>query len=452
MSRWAGREPRWIAGLAFIVGSALRLPGLPYATPDAHAFLIPWYDFAREHGLGALGHAFTNYTPVFSYLLLVATAFDGVAPPLTLVKAISFAFEFGCAVLASRLVGLVDPRPIKAALAFAAVWTAPSVLHNGSVWGQADSIWTFFVLLALLCCARGGMITGVLAFGVAAAIKAQALFLAPFVLGIGLRWRATAPWLAAIPLVYIALAAPTLLAGRPFGSVLTVYLDQATTFRSLSMNAANLYAFVPNALYGPATAAGLAFAAAAGLAFALWLSRAPRLSGEGVLLAGAVSLLLMPFLLPKMHERHFYAFEVVAITLACARPALVPVAVMAQIGSALSYIPFYDAERTLGVPIAALTNGVTLLFLSRRLRADVDGGAPVETASYVSHVKLVWFAFAALLVVTRGLSPWIDSSTLWPANQVDLRGLGIFLIVIGGSLAWRAHRPLAANEPPRRAA
>src|SRR5262249_40427433 len=62
-------------GCAF-VGLALRYLVREHATGDAVRYLIPWYAFARDHGVGGLGEAFTNYTPFYSYLLLIAAQFD----------------------------------------------------------------------------------------------------------------------------------------------------------------------------------------------------------------------------------------------------------------------------------------------------------------------------------------------------------------------------------------
>src|SRR5690242_5058429 len=55
-----------------LIGLALRYLARERATIDAVQYLIPWYVFARDHGVGALSEAFTNYTPLYSYLLLIA--------------------------------------------------------------------------------------------------------------------------------------------------------------------------------------------------------------------------------------------------------------------------------------------------------------------------------------------------------------------------------------------
>ncbi|EHR04599.1 hypothetical protein [Bradyrhizobium sp. WSM471] len=129
-------------------GLALRYLAREHATDDAIQFLIPWYAFARSHGIGALAEPFTNYTPFYSYLLLIAARFDWLGQPLSLVKAISAVFELGCAIAVAQIVWRATRVPLRASVAFCAVWLAPTVLFNGAMWAQADSIWAFFTLVA----------------------------------------------------------------------------------------------------------------------------------------------------------------------------------------------------------------------------------------------------------------------------------------------------------------
>lgn len=445
----------WLAAAAaMLVGAALRYPGLGYVTSDATDYLLPWYAYGRLHGVEALGHAFTNYTPAFSYLLLGAAAFDGLAEPLTLVKWISFLFEFGCAVAAAGIAWTVGRRPLATAGAASAVWLAPSVLHNGAWWGQSEAIWTFFLLLAILAFLRDRPGLGAVAFGAAVSVKLQAVFLGPLVLGLVLRRRLHPAWLAAIPVVYLALAVPTLLAGRPLAEVLTIYLGQAGHFRALSMNAANLYVFVPNTFYGPVTVAGLAVTAAAGLGFAWWIARAPRLSRETILLAASVTLLAMPFLLPKMHDRYVYGFEVAILILACLRPVYWPVALLAQVDSALAYFPF-DGLSSLGLPVAALTNLLILVTLVACLRRatraeDADVAAPLRR--FRTAASALWLAYAAQVGLLFSAARWIDPETLWPANFSDGRGALVFAGLFGLALLAAAREARGRVGPPETAA
>jgi len=368
------------------VGLALRYLAREHATTDAVQYLIPWYVFARDHGVGGLGEAFTNYTPFYSYLLLIAAQFDWLGQPLSLVKVISAVFEFGCAIVVAQIVWRATRAPLRASLAFCGVWLAPTVIFNGAVWGQADSIWTFFTLLSVSLFMQGR--NGVLPFAVAFAVKAQGVFLGPFVLGMILRRKVHWAWLAAVPGVYVVLAIPVLVAGRPIDSVFRVYMDQADTFHRLTMNAANIWVFAPGVPYTIGVVVGLVLGAACGLALSVFIMRSKREGPDFILLVACASLMLMPYLLPKMHDRYFYAFELASIALACLNPRYLPVAVIAQVDGVLSYLGF-EREIIMGVLPAALCN----TFLGFYLVLDLWRGE-----RGFRFPKVAWLGFAASTV------------------------------------------------------
>jgi Gpi18-like mannosyltransferase len=389
---------RTIVAASLVAGLACRYATLDQVTGDTGKFLLPWYEFARVHGVASLGQAFTNYTPFYSYLLLAATKFDGLFEPWHLIKAISLVFEFGCAVIAARIVAVGEGSRYAPAIAFAACWLAPTVLFNGAVWGQADSIWTFFVLLSVYFVCRDKPIIGIIAFAVGFAVKAQAVFLAPLIFALVLRRTVHWLWLAAIPAVYLVVAAPAWLLGQSLLDILTVYLKQAGTFERLSMNAANMWLFVPNRFYELGVGFGLAISAAAGLAFSVFAARVKeRLRVEQVVAAAAISLLLMPFVLPKMHDRYFYAFEVMAIVLAFLKPRLSVIAIAAQIDGVLAYLAYYGVV-TSALYLAAVGNGWILFELIRYAwrkasKPDVPDSLAFSPIKFVVGANAFWITY-----------------------------------------------------------
>ncbi len=431
-----------ILGAALLVGLGLRLAVWSYATLDVGRYLRPWYDFARDHGWGSLSAGFTNYTPFYSYLLIAVAAFDGHAPMLLLIKAISFAFELGTALLAYRFVLRATQSHNRASVALIACWLAPAVLYNGALWGQADSIWTFFIVLSAYLFSTGR--NGVLPFGLAFSVKAQGVFLGPFALGMILRQRRSPLWFATLPLIYLALALPTLLAGRPLVEVLRIYADQANTFHALSMNAASLWALAPGVPYSAGVPIGLALAGAAGLGLTVMIDRAKRRDIEFNTLAACLSLLAMPLLLPKMHERYFYAFEVLSIILACQNRKYLLVALAAQTSAVLSYVAF-DRDIQLGVPVAAVQNLILGAFL---VQSFVRPGAITqpkrgEVAGYVGLSTVV----AGLLPFCRGPQPnLLAEGGLLLISVLLVAHLGLVLLRVSRAPADAAAPPSDANS------
>jgi Gpi18-like mannosyltransferase len=385
MKRWV---PAAFVAVALFMGLAIRWALAAHVSGDARVYLLPWYQFVRAHGIGALRWPFTNYTPYYTYVLLGLTHLEALAPPLTLIKAVSAIFEVGCAVLAGRIARLAGGGRWGGALAFAGVWLAPTVLLNGAYWAQADSLWTVFILvsLRLFMQARNGIPSFALAF----AVKLQCIFFGPFMLGMLVGRRALWLWLAIVPAVYIVLALPVLIAGRPLGSVLAIYLDQANTYHRLSLNAANLWIFGPvDERLG--TIAGLLLAAGAGLAIASLAARIPAGDHESLLIAAGASLLIMPFLLPKMHDRYFYAFEIAAVALACANPRYVGLAVIAQANGVLSYMMF-DERLPLGTlaPAALCNAGIAIVLVEQLIRPRPGRrSSPAALAVFVGAAVLM---------------------------------------------------------------
>lgn len=426
--------------VATLIGLAVRFAARDHMNPDATTYLLPWYEFARAGGIDSLRSGFTNYAPFYSYLLLVATTLHGLFPPLLLIKGISFIFEFGCALVVFRLVSLGCSSPIRPAIAFAATWMAPSVLYNGALWGQADLIWTFFVLLTIYLICRERYFGAMLAFAMAVSVKLQAVFLGPLVFALVLRGKMHWTWLASIPVVYMLIAIPTLALGRPLSDVLAIYLRQAESFRSLSKDAANLWLFVPNEFYTIGVAIGLVCGGVAGLAFSVFVAKTRLWSPQFIVLAAAVSLFLMPWILPKMHDRYFYAFELTSIVLAFLEPRLLLIAVVAQTDAVLSYLPFdLQGLALLGLPLAAILNTASLAFLIARIwTGEFKQSRYALTILYIIGIYFVWVYGIAFAVESSRLVEW------WPVNYFDPIGLAAYLAFLALALIAR----FAFKRPP----
>jgi len=374
-----------VFAIAILAGCVIRYAFLDHRTADYVTWLKPWWDEASTEGFSALAHGFTNYAPPYEYLLVVATMFGNVSA-LTGVKAISLVFEIANAVIAARIVancGLCKTLQLAAA---AALWLAPSVIYNGAGWGQADAIWTTFVLLGALASLRSRPSAG-LAFGAAFAIKAQGIFAGPAALGLALRnARSFAALAIGFPLAVAALWVLPLLLGRDLSDVLMVYVAQSGTYHYLSANAANPWFLVPNDYYSIGVKVGLALALACGVAIAALARRActPR----QVLAVLALSCFAMPYVLPKMHDRYFYSGELLLILMAFADRRWLHLAVLAQVSAIYAYFVFDGIADDL-IYVAVLLNtyvlgrAVTLVLsdLGDARMAGKFGGKHISAAS-----------------------------------------------------------------------
>ena len=169
-----------------------------------------------------------------------------------------------------------------------------------------------------------------------------------------------------VPATYLVMMLPAALAGRPLPALLTIYLQQFDYYQFLSMNAPNPWMLVDLLLpghYALGTRLGLGLAAVGGLGLVWACLRCGRHPAPATLLLMlTASLALLPFLLPKMHERYFFPAACFGYLLAVARPALWPVAVLLQLANVITYRAFllgrYEANWASVLP---MTLAVALL-------------------------------------------------------------------------------------------
>jgi hypothetical protein len=137
---------------------------------------------------------------------------------------------------------------------------------------------------------------------------------------------------------------------------------------------------------------------------------------EFLLLAASLSLLLMPFLLPKMHDRYFFAFELAAIALAALNPRYLPVAVIAQANGVLSLLGFVAGDRVMGILPAALCNGL----LAGALALDLlrgERGFRFAPGAWLAYGASLAGLFAAVLSAEPG---WVASLPIQGASVLTL--------------------------------
>ncbi|WAC55410.1 hypothetical protein [Gordonia sp. SL306] len=342
-SRAVTGTPRWmrwlVLGAIIAVAIGIRCWFLDVETLDYRAFLSRWYDTLDTQGFGAFREKFADYNYPYLYLIWILTALN--IPALVGIKAISIIFDFLLGFFAYRIVGLRTDRFWLRALAFAAMVLLPSVIANSAYWGQADAIYSAFALGGVYFLMRArhesyrwNSFWACVLFGLAISFKLQAVFVLPVLAWMLLRRRV--PWyaLAAIPVVYLLLDVPALIAGAPWQTALSVYLDQTDSYQQLTLGAANLYQLIP--ISGDATwlaHLGIAAAAAVIVVFLAWsVWKKPEVTPTSILVVATASSVIVPFLLPAMHDRYFFTAEILSVVMAFYLPlrfVVIPILIQA---------------------------------------------------------------------------------------------------------------------------
>jgi Gpi18-like mannosyltransferase len=355
----------------FAIGVVFYAATYPTVAPDMTDYLIPWYRHIVHLGpVRAFAVPFSNYTPPYLYLLALGSLLHPWVSEFNVLKGISLAGACFMALAIHRLVRVADgPSPL---LAAAIALVLPSTVLNASWLGQCDSYWAGACLFAVAAAIERRMIPMLLWAGVAVGFKAQAAFLAPFLIAVLLRERAgLAAWLIP-PAVYAALMAPAWLAGWPFSDLLLVYPRQSVELQSAG-NAANIWSTV--GALAPAITHSLypvAFVAAGGSVLVYLMAVPPRLgSARAMLIAASMSALMIPWLLPKMHERFFFLADMLTFALAMtvrSRAALL-LTLAVQGASVCGYVCYSTGDLRV-LAFGALLSGAALVAMPWLLKNE----------------------------------------------------------------------------------
>ncbi|HMK97407.1 MAG TPA: glycosyltransferase 87 family protein [Acidimicrobiales bacterium] len=338
-----------------VVALAVRAGFFKYETGD-YAIFHSWYEFIKQHGgFGALRYNFANYNEPYLYLLALVSYTP--LSPLVGIKLISVAFDLLLGFFAYRTVRLRYAEGWAPTVSAAAVLFLPTVVLNSSLWGQIDASYTSLALGGVyFVLKRRGWAAGIF-FGLAVAFKLQAIFLAPLVLLLVLRRRLRWRELLAAPAAFVVMDLPALLIGASVSTLWSTYAGEVSLYHQLTLNAPNIYQYLDFNQSPLLRDLGTALTAAVIVCLIAWaLHRQVELSATSVVLTATVSVLLVPFLLPAMHERYFYLADVFTVISAFYLPRrLWALPVLEQFASLFSYMPFLLATTTTASSTAGAT-------------------------------------------------------------------------------------------------
>lgn len=324
--------------LVTLLALLMRFVLFPFESWDYHQFLSDWYGSLKASGgFAAVGLNIGNYMPTYLYLLAAFTYFPISA--LTAIKLISCAADIVLAVYVMKIVNLKYADKGYGAIAYAVVLFVPGVFLNSAVWGQCDAIYTAALAAFVYYLMTGHENKAVLAFAISFIFKLQAIFLAPLLLLMLLKRKVRIGTLIIIPAVYMISIFPAVLAGRSLKDLFLIYIGQSKLYTRLVMSLPNLYTWIPDASEGDASqlppylgkaAVLLAGAAVLIVLFCLWRKRFV-LSGEMMVTLALLFAILLPFVLPYMHERYYYPAEIFALVFAFYFPKKLYIAVIMEL-------------------------------------------------------------------------------------------------------------------------
>jgi Gpi18-like mannosyltransferase len=361
---------------------------LDFKSVDFYASLKPWYVTIRSMGFSAFGTDFSTYNPPYLYeLYVIARLFPDISNVLA-VKLPSSIADFFCAYFVYRIVRLKYTGRSLALLAAIAVLFAPSIILNSAFWGQADALFTAPLLAAIYFLMTRKNAFAFIAFGLSLAFKLQAIFMAPLLIALLLRKSISWKYFLIVPGILLLTLVPAWAAGRSVSDLVNIYPYQTSQFEYLTMNAASVYAWLPgtkqvfNLFYLP----GVIMGAAAAFTLCVLIYKGPsQLTLPLMLEFALITTLVVPFFLPKMHERYFYPADVLSIAFAFYFPQLFYIPMLVGGVSFLSYELFFFGTQPVLLPLLAFVMLIAISILVQH--ATCQFYAPAETEKSKSDLS-----------------------------------------------------------------
>lgn len=303
-----------------ILGCIIRFSLRDFVSVDASAWLLPWYDQIKANGgLRGLGIPIDECNYNFPYMLLVAFLTYIPIKPLYSYKLLSCIFDYLLAIIVGKIVYRLTDNKTKGIIAFAITLSSPLVILNSAAWAQCDSIYTFFVVLALYYLIEEKELYSFIALGFAFAFKLQAVLILPFfVLYYLYKKRITVLYFCILPLPLIGLSVPALAQGRTIREMIKIYVGNTDLYGKISMNYPSIWNLVTASSLeiGYETlknAAILLAVVALGMIMLCVIAGKIEFSGTNQILLAFIMCYTAVIMLPAMHERYGFVYEILAI-------------------------------------------------------------------------------------------------------------------------------------------
>lgn len=294
----------------------LRISELNFKSDDYITFLSPWFDYLKSNGgLHSLATYKGDYNAPYVTLIALLTYFP--FNKLYLIKAVSIFFDFTLAFSSAYLVYYLAPKNKKeyGLLAYSIILFSPIVFFNSALWGQCDSGYATFIVLALLYLFKEKYIKSFVFLGVAFSLKLQFIFIIPvFIILYISKQKFSILHFLIIPVVNFILCLPAIIYGRPLKDILLVYFNQTKTYsRYLSLNFPNIYTIIqgsPDIFYKVGFIFTI-FICVLMLGYIIY--KKVKWNPEKILNLSIWFIVITTFVLPGMHDRYLYVAEILAL-------------------------------------------------------------------------------------------------------------------------------------------
>ncbi|MEJ5285331.1 MAG: hypothetical protein WHS77_09825 [Brevinematales bacterium] len=346
--------------LVIVLAYFIRLSVFHFVSGDFSLFLNSWYDHLRDNGLKSFAKEFSNYSPMYLYLLGISTFFP--VDKLSAIKIISIIFDFVCGFFVFKIVFENKKDIFVSTLAFGLFMIIPTVIMNGAFWGQCDIIFATFCVISIYYMVKKNYLLSFLFYSIAFSFKLQAIFIAPvyflfFILG-----KYDIKYFFLIPFIYFVSIIPAVFMGGKFIDLLLIYFKQTDYYRDMAINAPTFYQWFSNnpilLAFGFLFCCLIVFI----LLFVFWnLLKKQELKNTAILYITFLFSIVVPFFMPRMHERYFFMADIFSFILAFFIPSKFYLSLIVIFVSMFSYGYFLFGKQI--IPFGYLSFGMLLVII-----------------------------------------------------------------------------------------
>ena len=365
-------EHYWLIGVVIISVFAclMRYWMMPFESGDYVEYLRPWTNALRaEGGLSGIATYEGNYNMPYVVILALFTYLS--TPILTATKILSIVFDFILAMSCGILVaGLVEKNKKEYyLLTYSAVLLLPTVFLNSALWGQCDSIYTAFIVLALIFLLDEKYTKSFIMLGIAFAFKLQTIFILPiYIILYFAKKKFSILNALIIPAVNIVMSIPALLNGVSFAELFKVYGEQVKTYDyRMVMNFPNMYNLLnckPEIFYRVSTVFALGICA---LMLGYTIVKKIDWTKEKILTLSLWFVVVITYVLPGMHDRYMYLGEILILMILITYKKYLPLAIFAVGSTFVTYSAFLFGNSYDIMPILSLIYLAVIAYFTKDL-------------------------------------------------------------------------------------
>lgn len=377
---------KFIIFFMIITALSLYLRGklINYASNDYIEFLKPWFDELKSGGgLTALQNKIGNYNAPYMTILALLTYIS--VDSIISIKVVSIIFDYICDFIILEILNVLLPnnknKQKYILLSYCLIIFLPTMFLNSACWGQADSIYTAFILMSLLYLFKKKYTKSFIFLGIAFSFKLQTIFILPLYVLMYLSEKKFSIFnFLLIPFMDFVMCLPAILFGKSILDCIGVYIEQTSKYANyLTLNFPNVYSIffkssyanLPNIIESPNEIIG-----SIGVLFTIFififmailvLYKKVKFDNRAIIEFGLWSILIATFFLPQMHDRYLFVGDVLGILyyIYNKRKYYIPIAI--ELISLSTYVYYLFGGTAINIAYTSILNLVVVVLYSKNM-------------------------------------------------------------------------------------